>query len=61
MSDLTLGNNNNNSRWVRNLSRRPLTKAKENILSHGPNYASVNQGATNKIIHSPDKESMPGF
>ena len=41
MSDLTLGNNNNNSRWVRNLSRRPLTKAKENILSHGPNYASV--------------------
>ena len=40
MSDLTLGNNNN-SKWVRNLSRRPLTKAQENILSHGPNYASV--------------------
>ena len=33
--------NNNNQNWVRNLSRRPLTKAQEKILSHGPNYAIV--------------------
>ena len=32
---------NNNHNWVRNLSRRPLTKAQEKILSHGPNYAIV--------------------
>ena len=32
---------NNNQNWVRNLSRRPFTKAKEKILSHGPNYAIV--------------------
>ena len=34
-------NNNSNNKWVKNLSRRPLTKAQENILSHGPNYAIV--------------------
>ena len=34
-------NNNNNQNWVRNLSRRLLTKAQEKILSHGPNYAIV--------------------
>ena len=28
---------NNNQNWVRNLSRRLLTKAQEKILSHGPN------------------------
>ena len=41
--DPTSDNNNNNSnnKWVKNLSRRPLTKAQENILSHGPNYAIV--------------------
>ena len=33
--------NNNNQNWVRNLSRRLLTKAQEKILSHGPNYAIV--------------------
>ena len=41
MSDLTLGNNNNNSKWVKSLSRRLFTKAHENILSNGPNYAIV--------------------
>ena len=35
------GNNNSNNKWVKNLSRRPLTKAQENILSHGPNYTIV--------------------
>ena len=34
-------NNNSNNKWVKNLSRRLLTKAQENILSHGPNYAIV--------------------
>ena len=37
----TQDNNNNNQNWVRNLSRRPLTKAQERILSHGLNYAIV--------------------
>ena len=32
-------NNNNNQNWVRNLSRRLLTKAQEKMLSHGSNYA----------------------
>ena len=32
---------NNNQNWVRKLSKRPLTKAQEKILSHGPNYAIV--------------------
>ena len=26
-------------RWVMNLSRIPLTKAQENLLAHGPNFA----------------------
>ena len=47
MQDPISGNNNNNSnnKWVKNLSRRLLTKAQENILSHGPNYAIVTKEA----------------
>ena len=41
MAEPTQEHNNNNHIWVRNLSRRPLTKAQEKILSHGPNYAIV--------------------
>ena len=41
--DQTQYNNNNNNNWVKNLSRRPLTKAQEKILSHGPNFAMVTQ------------------
>ena len=41
MADPTQEYNNNNWNWVRNLSRRPLTKAQEKILRHGPNYAIV--------------------
>ena len=41
MPEPTQEHNNNNNNWVRNLSRRLLTKAQENILSHGPNYAIV--------------------
>ena len=41
MAEHTQEHNNNNQDWVRNLSRRPLTKAQEKILSHGPNYSIV--------------------
>ena len=41
MAEPTQEHNNNNHSWVRNLSRRLLTKAQEKILSHGPNYAIV--------------------
>ena len=41
MGDPTQEHNNNNQNWVRNLSRRLLTKAQEKILRHGPNYAIV--------------------
>ena len=40
-TDATQEHSNNNQNWVRNLSRRLLTKAQEKILSHGPNYAIV--------------------
>ena len=43
MPEPTQEHNNNNNIWVRNLSRRLLTKAQENILSHGPNYAIVSK------------------
>ena len=31
----------NSNRWVRNISRTPLTEAQMKLLSHGPNYAVV--------------------
>ena len=31
--------NNNNSKWVINLSKTSLTKAQESLLSKGPNFA----------------------
>ena len=40
-SEPTQEHNNNNHNWVRNLSRRLLTKAQEKILSHGSNYPIV--------------------
>ena len=34
-------NTSNNNKWVINISSKPLTKAQEKLLVHGPNYAVV--------------------
>ena len=34
-------NTSNNNKWVINISNKPLTKAQEKLLAHGPNYAVV--------------------
>ena len=34
-------NNNDSNNWVRNVSKTLHTKAKEQVLSHGPNFAIV--------------------
>ena len=34
-------NTSNNNKWVINISSKPLTKAQEKLLAHGPNYAVV--------------------
>ena len=33
--------NSNNNCWVRNISKTPLTEAKNSLLSHGPNFVIV--------------------
>ena len=33
--------NNTNTKWVINISGKPLTEAQEKLLAHGPNYAVV--------------------
>ena len=33
--------NTNTSKWVINISSKPLTQAEEKLLAHGPNYAVV--------------------
>ena len=50
---------NNNHSWVRNLSRRLLTKAQEKILIHGPNYAIVTKEPPIGEYIAPGRESMP--
>ena len=42
-SDETQDQTQCNNNWVRNLFRRPLTEAQEEILSHGPNFSIVTQ------------------
>ena len=34
---------NTNNKWVINISSKPLTKAQEKLLAHGPNYAVVSK------------------
>ena len=34
-------NTNTNTKWVINISGKPLTEAQEKLLAHGPNYAVV--------------------
>ena len=34
-------NTNTNTKWVINISAKPLTEAQEKVLAHGPNYAVV--------------------
>ena len=59
-SEPTQEHNNNNNNWVRNLSRRLLTKAQEKSQPWSK-LCHCYQGATNRRIYSPDRESMPEF
>ena len=41
--NMTINTRPNNNNWVRNFSKAQLTKAQEQVLAHGPNFAVVSK------------------
>ena len=40
------------TKWVINISNKPLTAVQESLLAHGPNYAVVLRGPHSRMCHS---------
>ena len=47
------------SRWVINMSEKPLMEAQENLLAHGPNFANCSQKSIYRRVHCSSRTNLP--